>query len=84
MKIKITEKINQDELVDNQVNKIRTSVSGNQIMIKSKSQDPLNIKIVAYNYAGVNNTKPHFLREQKIIPPKAECSNQFKFKFREI
>ena len=75
----ISEKINQDELVDNQGNKIRASVSGNQIMINSKSQDPLDIKIVAYNDAGGNNTKPRFLREQKIIPPKKECSNQFKF-----
>lgn len=48
-------------------------------MINSKSQDPLDIKIVAYNDAGGNNTKPRFLREQKIIPPKTECSNQFRF-----
>jgi prepilin-type N-terminal cleavage/methylation domain-containing protein len=75
----ISERINQDELVDNQGNKITASVSGNQIMINSKSQDPLDIKIVAYNDAGGNNTKPRFLREQKIIPPKTECSNQFKF-----
>ena len=75
----ISERINQDELVDNQGNKITASVSGNQIMINSKSQDPLDIKIVAYNDAGGNNTKPRFLREQKIIPPKMECSNQFKF-----
>ena len=65
--------------VDNQGNKITASVSGNQIMINSKSQEPLDIKIVAYNDAGGNNTKPRFLREQKIIPPKTECSNRFKF-----
>ena len=75
----ISEKINQDELVDNEGNKIKATVSGNQIMINSKSQDPLDIKIVAYNDAGGNNTKPRFQREQKIIPPKAECSNQFRF-----
>ena len=75
----ISERINQDELVDNQGNKITASVSGNQIIINSKSQDHLDIKIVAYNDAGGNNTKPRFLREQKIIPPKAECSNQFRF-----
>jgi len=75
----ISEKINQDELVDNQGNKITASVSGNQIMINSKSQDPLNIKIVAYNDAGGNNTKPRFIREQNIIPPKTECPNQFRF-----
>ena len=75
----ISEKINQDELVDNQGNKITASVSGNQIMINSKSQDHLDIKIVAYNDAGGNNTKPRFLREQKIIPSKKECSNQFRF-----
>ena len=34
----ISEKINQDELVDNQGNKITASVSGNQIMINSKSK----------------------------------------------
>ena len=75
----ISEKINRDELFDNQGNKITASVSGNQIMINSKSQDPLDIKVVAYNDAGGNNTKPRFLKEQKIIPPKKECSNQFKF-----
>ena len=77
----ISERINQDELVDNQGNKITASVSGNQIMINSKSQDPLDIKIVAYNDAGGNNTKPRFLREQKIIPPKRNVQINLNFNF---
>ncbi len=75
----ISEKINNDELIDNEGNTIKASVSGNQIMISSKSQKPLDIKVVAYNDQGGNNTKPRFLKKQNIVPPKTECSNQFRF-----
>ena len=75
----ISKKINNDQLFDKEGNQIKASVSGNQIMISSKSQKPLDIKVVAFNHQGGNNTKPRFARKQNIIPPKEECSSQFKF-----
>ena len=75
----ISKRINNDELIDKEGNKIKASVSGNKIIINSKSQKPLDIKVAAYNHQGGNNTKPRFLRKKNIVPPKTECSNQFRF-----
>ena len=50
---------------------IKAAVSDNTLSVTSKSQIPLDLKIIAYNDQGGNNTKPRF-NEEKIV-------NRFKF-----
>tara|TARA_B100001093_G_C26770609_1_gene990012 strand:- start:109 stop:927 length:819 start_codon:yes stop_codon:yes gene_type:complete len=75
----ISKKVNESNLIDNQGNKINAIVSDNKLSINSKSQTPLDLKIVAYNDQGGNNTKPRFKKKDIVMPPKAVCADQLRF-----
>ena len=75
----ISKKVNESKLRDDKGQEIKAVVSNNTLSITSKSQIPLDLKIIAYNDQGGNNTKPRFNQEKIVIPPEEECSNIYNF-----
>ena len=75
----ISKEVNNSKLIDNEGNPIKAEVLNKQLSISSKSQIPLEIKIVAYNDQGGSNTRPRFNKQKVIVPPKQECSNFYDF-----
>ena len=75
----ISKKVNESKLSDDEGNEIKAAVSDNTLSVTSKSQIPLDLKIIAYNDQGGNNTKPRFNEEKIVIPPSEDCSNTYNF-----
>ena len=75
----ISKKVNESKLSDDEGNEIKAAVSDNTLSITSKSQIPIDLKIIAYNDQGGSNTRPRFNQEKIVIPPGEECSSIYNF-----